>query len=293
MGVERYGSKTDVVVKLILVFFISLLSFSIGTFVGKKFSDSQHKLALLEPSNAEHAEGHGDESSSEERGVASVNHDAHEATPNKALSDEEIAKLAEEFVTDDAEAAPHAPAEIAKHGEKAETKKDSGHETKPSAAAGGHDSGHEPEKAGSPGGARETAKAESSHSEKSDHSAPMKAAARLSDGKSPSENSKAAAYEAPSRIPSSLPREVAASAIGKYTIQIASYPDESEAQKLAASLKAKKLEAFYVPAKVKGKTFYRVNIGLYSSSKEAKTDVDKVSKLTNVSTPLIQKIASE
>ena len=49
MAVERYGSKTDVVVKLILVFFISLLSFSIGTFVGKKFSDNQHKIAQLEP----------------------------------------------------------------------------------------------------------------------------------------------------------------------------------------------------------------------------------------------------
>jgi septal ring-binding cell division protein DamX len=282
MGVERYGSKTDVVVKLVLVFFISLLSFSIGTFVGKKFSDSQHKLALLEPGASEHAEGHSE--STEERGVASVNPDSHDAVPNKALSDEEIAKLAEEFVTDDAEAAPHAPAEIAKHGEKAahsekaDHKKEPAHDAKPSAAVDSHG----------------TTKAENTHAAgKADHAAPMKAAARLADGKAPSEHSKAVAQEAPSRIPASLPREVAASAIGKYTIQIASYPDESEAQKLAASLKSKKLEAFYVPAKVKGKTFYRVNIGLYSSSKEAKTDVEKVSKLTNVSTPLIQKIASE
>lgn len=45
---QRGGAKTDTMVKLILVFFVSLLSFSVGTFVGKQFSDSQHKLAALE-----------------------------------------------------------------------------------------------------------------------------------------------------------------------------------------------------------------------------------------------------
>ena len=59
------GSKTDVVVKLVLVFFISLLSFSIGTFVGKKYSDNQHQLAALEPATKAQREvastGHGDE----------------------------------------------------------------------------------------------------------------------------------------------------------------------------------------------------------------------------------------
>ena len=93
MAIERYGSKTDVVVKLILVFFISLLSFSIGTFVGKKFSDNQHKISQLEPGAADK-----EEVTHEEHSVAAT---ATEETKSDALSDEEISKLAEEFVTDD------------------------------------------------------------------------------------------------------------------------------------------------------------------------------------------------
>jgi hypothetical protein len=81
MGVERYGSKTDVVVKLVLVFFIALLSFSIGTFVGKKFSDNQHKMATLEP-------GHVGEES-QDRGIASVSPEASDMKPGKALTDDE------------------------------------------------------------------------------------------------------------------------------------------------------------------------------------------------------------
>ncbi len=37
------------IIELCLVFLISILSFSIGTFVGKKYSDNQHRLALLDP----------------------------------------------------------------------------------------------------------------------------------------------------------------------------------------------------------------------------------------------------
>ncbi|MBK7844822.1 MAG: hypothetical protein IPJ71_14245 [Bdellovibrionales bacterium] len=45
---QRGGSKADTVVKLVLIFFISLLSFSVGTFVGKQVSDSDYKRASLE-----------------------------------------------------------------------------------------------------------------------------------------------------------------------------------------------------------------------------------------------------
>jgi hypothetical protein len=39
---------SPVVIKLILVFFLSLLAFSVGTFVGKQFSDSQSRIEELE-----------------------------------------------------------------------------------------------------------------------------------------------------------------------------------------------------------------------------------------------------
>lgn len=79
------AGKSETFIKLGLVFFISLLSFAIGTLVGKEYSDRQYKLSQLEPS----------ENRVESRAVASE-------SESSKLSDEEIAKLAEEFVTDDA-----------------------------------------------------------------------------------------------------------------------------------------------------------------------------------------------
>ena len=105
MSGEKYGSKTDVVVKLVLVFFIALLSFSIGTFVGKKFSDNQYKLSQLEPQNghSEETANNSDDSAenAENRGIASIPANAGDMKPDKALTDDEIAKLASEFVSDD------------------------------------------------------------------------------------------------------------------------------------------------------------------------------------------------
>lgn len=115
MAIERYNSKTDVGVKLVLVFFVCVLSFAIGTFVGKKFSDNRHRMAQFEPQSAE-AGGH-DVASQEEK------------SKSGNLSDDEIAKLAEEFVNEDetseksgpavakAEAPKKANAEHAEHAE--------------------------------------------------------------------------------------------------------------------------------------------------------------------------------
>lgn len=81
------ASKSDAIVKLVLVFVISLLSFAVGTFVGKKYSDQQHKITAYEPTNKD-----------SHRGLAS---DKTTTNPAAEMTDEEIAKLAEEFVTDD------------------------------------------------------------------------------------------------------------------------------------------------------------------------------------------------
>lgn len=87
---QQGGSKTDTIVKLVLVFFISLLSFSVGTFVGKQFSDSQHRLASLENEyNKDFSQG---------RSTASIPGDSMGVEPNEILSSDDVAKLAEEFV---------------------------------------------------------------------------------------------------------------------------------------------------------------------------------------------------
>jgi septal ring-binding cell division protein DamX len=97
----------------------------------------------------------------------------------------------------------------------------------------------------------------------------------------------------PSRIPSSLPTELASSSIGKYTVQISSTPDEKDAQARAQDLKDKGLSAFYVPASIKGKTWYRVSVGLFDDRKGALEYRTKLMKEQNVSSAIVEKIAKQ
>lgn len=281
------ASKTDAIAKLVIVFFISLLSFSIGTFVGKNYSDNQHQLAALEPSSqkAEKAD----------RSVASV----HEEGNNKpgAMTDEEIAKLAEEFVSDEApttaghgdeHAAEGAHGAVAGHGEAKAPAHGAATSAKNEAAhGGGHETATEkPEakaEAHSPRGG--SAKGVTANE-------PSTAAKNLAAGKVPAttENKPAAKATAEERRPSSLPKDVAAFSVGKFTVQVASYPDEAEAQKHASNLKDKGYSAFYVPANIKGKTYYRVSVGQFATQKEAQSyRADFIGK-AKVSSAIVQKI---
>ena len=232
MTVERYGSKTDVVVKLILVFFISLLSFTVGTYVGKKFSDNQHKISQLEP-----------QETGKEREIASLNPESTEVKPKDALNDDEIKKLAEEFVADDEskKASHEVPT---KEGEKAE-KKEEHQAVTPT---------HAKENSGAEKNTEPT-KLQGQHevtgiydaAAKPEHTANMKtshAANRVVAGQTPESEIEKPVKEK-SRIPQSLPKELASSAIGKYTVQLAAFPDETEAKKLANELKEKGFSAFY------------------------------------------------
>lgn len=280
MAAERSGSKTDVVVKLVLVFFIALLSFSIGTFVGKKFSDNQYKLAQLEPGGAhtKASEEHGEEG----RSIASISPDAGEVKPEKALSDDEIAKLAEEFVTDDSKPENGHGVEnplndkkvehSSEHAKTEETEQTHAVEKSASHAAPAHDTA--PTHAAAP--AKTSAEV-------------SPAAERLAAGKSPVVANKP---PAPSRIPSSLPKEIASSAIGKFTVQVASYGTEKEAQVKSAELKEKGFSAFYISAQVKGATWYRVSVGLFTTQKEAEAYKKDLVARAKVTSALVQKITS-
>ncbi|MGE0633931.1 MAG: SPOR domain-containing protein [Pseudobdellovibrionaceae bacterium] len=242
----RGSAKTDTMVKLVLVFFISLLSFSIGTFVGKKFSDSQHKIAKLEPGHSnEHEESH-------DREVASVPNDHTEVKAESHLSDDEIAKLAKEFVSEE-EAVGERTVEPA-HAQEAVA-----HAEAPTSVAS-------------------KMTGASSHStkvavHKEEHAEPKKTAAET-------------------RIPSSLPQAVAPAASGKFTVQVASYSTETEAQKFASDLKGKGYSAFYIPAKVRGQNWYRVNVGLFSSQDEAQVYRAKLMTEAKISAAIIQKITN-
>jgi cell division septation protein DedD len=111
--------NTNRIIELALVFFISLFSFSIGTFVGKKYSDNQHRLALLEPNKK-----------TEER-QAIENTTAHSENTTVAtgaeseITDADVAKMAEEFSTETESA----------HGEMANTETHTTGDTHANAAA--------------------------------------------------------------------------------------------------------------------------------------------------------------
>ncbi len=252
------GSKSDVVVKLILVFFISLLSFSIGTYVGKKYSDNQHKLSSLEPKKV----------TKDERAVASVD---EKEKKHETLTDDEIKKLAEEFVADDdSEASPSESHETAASEHKAPS-----HETAHAATAT-----PAPHETKAPHGAKV------SHETKTSHEATA-AAHQMIEGKTPTVPAKAQP-----RHPTSLPKDVAQYAVGKFTVQVASFGTEDEAKKRANELKEKGYSAFYVPAQVKGKSWYRVSVGLFATENEAKDYKKEFSSKSKIESAIIQKIAN-
>ncbi|WII73113.1 SPOR domain-containing protein [Bdellovibrio sp. 22V] len=257
------GSKTDAGVKLAIVFFISLLSFSIGIFAGKKYSDNQHQLSSLEPQSTHSAE----------REVASVpSHEPEQKTG--AMTDEEIAKLAEEFVADETTEAHGETAKTEEHGTHAETvaadtktkTEDKIEVNKPKSGAQGH-------------------------TPVTQHEEPSTAAKNIAAGKAPAtETVEKKAAPQHERVPSSLPKDVAQYAVGKFTVQVASYADEAEAQKMASSLKGKGYSAFYIPANIKGKTWYRVSVGQFATQKEAQSYRNEFLTKSKVESAIVQKI---
>lgn len=255
MAIERYGSRTDAVVKLVLVFFVCILSFSIGIFVGKKFSDSQYQMAKFEPTTE-----------STQRGVASE-------TREGSLTDDEIAKLAEEFVSDEVES-EESPAQAAS---KPTTEK---------ATA---------EIAAKPVAEKAVAETSKPASQPAIEATPKATESKTAQVPAPAKTVEAAPAQA--RIPSSLPRQVASSTIGKYTVQVGAFPSQDLATKEAEKLKAAGLSAFFVEAKVKSgestKTFYRVSVGLFATRKEAETQMAEILASKKVSSALVQQISQQ
>lgn len=275
---ENGGSRTDTVIKLVLILFISLLSFSVGTFVGKQFSDNDHRQAQLE---------------GEFRGIAQMDNDMGsdnpmaEDTSSGKLSDDEIASLTEEFLNSES------PEEVT--AERAVASAPEAHEEKPEAPVGGYkkysaspkpsEPKPEPEvPSAAPAPAATPAPAPAPHKTAAQPHSPSPASVRVAQGQAPAPEVKEP------RKPMSVLPSVASSAIGKYTVQVASYPSESEAQVHAARLKDGGWNAFYVPAEVQGKTWYRVSVGLFTTAKSANEFKSEFLKEAKLKTAIVQKI---
>lgn len=255
------GSRTDVMIKLVMVFFISLLSFSVGTFVGKQFSDSQHKMAQLENEVDEHDSS---------RETASIPSDVAEVKPNEILTEEDVAKLSEEFTKSETAPPSEAPAHPADtHSETAQAP---AHARTPAAADKKAVAVEAPKK--SEGIDAKTAAALKDV---------QKVATQIAEGKS------LPTPEAPKAAPA-LP-SIAEGTIGKYTIQVSAHVTEEEAVKRAEGLRAKGFgNVGYYSAVVNGKTWYRVNIGKFTTRDEANQYRTKIVKDGSVPAAIVQQI---
>ncbi len=298
------GAKSDVAVKLVLVFFISLLSFSIGTYIGKKYSDNQHKLAQLEPA------AHDDKRSIASEGDHGGGHAA--SAKEQMISDDEIKNLAdeklkkEEFIADDSHGEdPHAAATehaadktASKHGDNATQ---APKETRVPAKTTGHDDPHTAAVAPAKGHAAEakshdepkkdehklTAPAGHKSTSSKHEDAPLEAAKSFLDGKVPEAK---VAPKVENRLPSSLPKDISQYALGKFTVQVASYNTKEEAEKRANKLKEQGYQTNVIPAQVNGQNWYRVSFGLYGTQDEAQTERSKYLEKYKTESALVQKI---
>lgn len=255
---QNGGSKTDTIVKLILVFFISLLSFSVGTFVGKQFSDSQHRLASLESEYNKDA--------GQSRATASVPGDSMDVEPSEILSNEDVAKLAEEFVQEKKE--EHKAERNVANTEAVTADVHKTTEGKPENKP--IDSKMPSDKAAAKVIAERAGKAVDEYSHKD---LTQKAAEKVATNQAPLQPAKPTETK---KAMAELPNTVAADAKGKYTIQVSSHQNEPEAKNKVAELNGKGYVASYISASVDGKTWYRVGVGTFGTVKSAKEYLDKV-----------------
>lgn len=225
------GTKSDVVVKVVFMFFVTLLSFSVGTFVGKKYSDNQYQLAALEPQTQKEEAARA--ISSETEAVTET------AGTTSSMTDADIAQLAEEFMTEESSEVLPVPA------------------------------------------APDMAKTDSSKTAQ-----PVAAVQNAETARQPTSIPKAKTEVKPTSLPS-LVGEIKA---GQFTVQVGSYDNEKDAQNFAQTLKTKGYSAYYIPADVKGKTYYRVSVGQFNTRKEAEEYRNVMLDKSVVAAALVQKV---
>ena len=250
------SQKTDKMLKLALVFFISLLSFSIGTFVGKKYSDNQHKLAQLEPAKNKEAINHDFASGHAENQAEKT---ATSDSSDPLLTDNEVAKIAEEFAAD------------------SETET----ETKDEKTIGTTDSGQKEIK-------------EISATVKNESAARPKTPASVTlVPQKPAVSQATQIQKAIDKIKNTeAVRDVASIPLnaGQYTVQVGSFPTSADASKLSQELVGKGFKSSFVPAQVNGQTYYRVNVGLFGTVREAQDYKKDFLEKTKLTAAIVQRI---
>ena len=75
-----------------------------------------------------------------------------------------------------------------------------------------------------------------------------------------------------------------------FTVQAGSFPTPDEAQKLTKELQSKGFKTSAVPAQINGQTWYRVNVGLFGSVKEAQDYKKDFLEKSHLSSAFVQKV---
>lgn len=244
------SQKTNTMIKLALVFTVAILAFCIGIFTGKMFSDNQHKLAQLEPKGHTVASEHQEFATSVEGSTEAEKalETSTSTTKETTLTDSEVAKIAEEFASEDSElGADETPiANVAANAEK---------------------------------------------EIKSVNATPSKAAIAKATPKTLTADAveHLRKMESEQRIPASIParKEIAPM---QFTVQVGSFPSETDAQKMTKDLLAKGFKTSLVPAQVNGQTWFRVNVGLFGSVKEAQDYKKDLLEKTQLTSAFVQKV---
>lgn len=281
------SQKTDNLIKLALVFFVSLLSFSIGTYVGKKYSDNQHKLSMLEPKKdvaPTHAEEFATESAGEATPAVTAATGTEEAgvTPQKpaALTDSEVAKIAEEFATEEDETEEKIVATI------------DGNEKEVKTISNTAKSVAKLQAIATLAKAPPVAVAPKAVADKSPGALPPKITLSATTTKPVEKIAPTPVDESESndeRLPASIPAKTEVTPM-HFTVQIGSFPTQDEAEKMTKALQNKGYKTSFVPAKVNGQFWYRVNVGLFGTIREAQDYKKEFLEKTSLTSAIVQRV---
>ncbi len=281
------NSRNDIWIKFVFIFFLSLLSFSVGIFVGSKFKENQlamHKggagevahegashgtEAATGGSHEEHSSaasdaqgaGHNDSTAANEsedhEGGAKKTSAATEA--EMPLTDEEVAQFAKEFVTDSTEPTKEVKREPASAEVHAKNKVSV-------VAVPAH--------------------VEPVTEKKQEPTASVNTKTRSVAAVKPETSN------TPKETSEEIAKKFASLSQDKYALQIASYQKKEEAEAKIKELQSKGLTAQIQDADVKGVTWHRVMVGPYYSKEEAMGSVSQVKGKAQIShEPILQKLA--
>jgi cell division protein FtsN len=277
------SQKTDNMIRLALVFFVSLLSFSIGTYVGKKYSDNQHKLAALEPKKSvEPAAEKSLEFASDaetiepEQTLPTGNIEELTTSTGKpaALTDSEVAKIAEEFAAEEEETEDKIVGQV-----------DGEEKTVGTLPAGTKAIKEVPVTAKAPAPTKLAPVAKAPVAAVKPKVTEEKPLASIRNEEVP----EITATPTDNREPASIPTKQEVIPM-HFTVQIGSFPTQAEAEVLTKSLQGKGYKTSFVPAKVNGQTWYRVNVGLFGTIREAQDYKKEFLEKTKMTSAIVQRV---